>query len=121
MGHAHQPAAEAFGDPDVTLVVDGKTAIIKSGLEFLGLAGIGGGKACDVIDGAIGYPDPVLLVDGEVKWCLERLAWLRAIALANDPARGDIPFRKVHELALLDTENPNVSVWRDDDPLHKSE
>ena len=95
MGQAEQPAAEPLCDPDIALAVDGEAAIVKSGLEFLGLARIGGWKARNVVERAIGYPNPVLLVDSKVKWCLERLARLRAIALANDPARGQIPLGKV--------------------------
>ena len=56
MGQAQQPAAEAFGDPTLPRLW------------------IGGLKASDVVERAIGYPDPVLLVDSKVKWCLERFA-----------------------------------------------
>ena len=121
MGQAEQPAAEPLRDPNIALAVDGEAAIVVSGLEFLGLAWIGGWKARNVVECAIGYPNPVLLIDGKVKRCLERLARLCAIALANDPARGQIPLWKEHELALLDAENPNVSAWRGNDPLHKTE
>ena len=44
--------------------------VLKSGLEFLGLARIGGRKARHVVDDAIGYPNPVLLVDRKEKRCL---------------------------------------------------
>ena len=39
-------------------------------------------------EAAIGNPDPVLLVDSEMKRRLERLARLSAVAFANDPALG---------------------------------
>ena len=65
MGQADQPAAEAFGDPDVALAVDGKTATVESTLKILGLARISGGKARDVVDAAIGNPDPILLKSGQ--------------------------------------------------------
>ena len=121
MGHAQQPTAEPVGDPDVALAVDGKTAVVESGLEVLGLARIGGGEARDVVDAAVGHPDPVLLVDAEVKWRPERLARLRAVALANDPALGQIALGEVDELALLDAEDPDIAAGRDDDPLHQPE
>jgi hypothetical protein len=46
-----------------------------------------------VVEGTIGHPNPVLLVDSKVKRRLERLARLRAITLANNTARGQIPRR----------------------------
>src|SRR5271165_7095332 len=74
-----------------------------------------------MIDSAIGNPDPVLLVDAEVKWRLKRLARLCAVTLANDPALGYIALRKLHELPLLDPQDPDVAARRDDDPLHQAE
>ena len=76
MGHAKQPTAEPVGDPDIALAVDAKTATVESGLEVLDLARIGGGEARDVVDAAIGHPDPVLLVDAEVERRSERFARL---------------------------------------------
>ena len=74
-----------------------------------------------MVDSAIGDPDPVLLVDAEVKWRQKRLARLCAVALANDLALGQITLGKVHELPLLDTQDPDVAARRDDDPLHQAE
>src|SRR5215470_6276935 len=113
--------AEPVGDPDVALAVDAKTAIVNPGLEVFGLARISGGEARDVVGTAIGYPNPVLLVDGEVKWSPERLARLLLIAFANDPTLADLALGKVDELAFLDAENPDVSARRDDYTLHQPE
>ena len=114
-----QPSAEAIGNPNVPLAVNGKTAIVDPGLEILGLARISGREARDMIDTAIGHPNPVLLVDAEVKWRSKRFARLRAVALANDPAVRQIALGKVDELALLNAQHPNVSARSDDNALHQ--
>ena len=51
----------------------------------------------------------------------ERLARRRVVALADNPALGQIAFGKVDELALLDVQGPNVAARRDDDALHQPE
>src|SRR5262249_25299710 len=66
-------------------------------------------------------PDPILLIDGEVKWPEERLARFGAVAFADDPAFGPITFGNVYELALRDAESPHVAARRDDDALHQPE
>jgi hypothetical protein len=43
-----------------------------------------------MVDSAIGDPDPILLVDAEVKWRLKGLARLCAVTLANNLALGQI-------------------------------
>src|SRR5450631_1505780 len=121
MGHAQQTSAESVGDPHVPLTVDAQAAIVDSGLEVLGLARIGGRKARDVVNSAIGHPDPFLLVDAEVKWRDKRLAWFCVVTLANDLAFGQITLGKVHELPLLDPQYQDVAARRDDDPLHQTE
>src|SRR5215472_1732886 len=100
MDHAHEPIAEPVGDPDVALAVDAKTAIVNPALEVLGLARISGGEACDVVDTAIGYPNLVVLVDSEVKWCPKRLARFLLVAFANNPALAEIALREVDELVF---------------------
>src|SRR5579863_10193957 len=119
MGHAKEPTAEPLGDPDVALAVDGKTAAVEPDLEVLSLARIRGGEARDMVDAAVGHPDAVLLVDAKVEWRAERLAWLGAVSLANDPAFGQIALGEVHKLALLDAKDPDVSAGCDNDPLHQ--
>ena len=42
-------------------------------LKFSALLGSDGGEACHVVHSAIGHPDPVLLVDAEMKWRLNDL------------------------------------------------
>ena len=121
MHHAEQPVAEPVGDPYVALAVDGEAAAVVADLEILGLARIGGGKSRDVVDAAVAHPNPVLLVDGEMERGAKRLARLRVIALADDPALGQIALRKVDELAFLDAENPDVAARRHDHALHQSE
>jgi len=71
MGHAEQTGAKPVRDPNVATAIDGETAIVDAGLEILGLARIGRGEAGNVIYTAIGYPNPVLLVDAEMKGCSE--------------------------------------------------
>ena len=51
----------------------------------------------------------------------ERLARLGAVALADDPALGQVALREEDELALLDAQNPHVAARRDDHPLHQPE
>src|SRR5208283_3983376 len=102
MGHAQEPAAEAFSHPDVAPAVDAKTATVEPDLEVLGLARISGGKPCDVVDAAISHPNPVLLINAEVKRRKERRARLGAIAFANDPTLGQIALGEMNQLALFD-------------------
>src|SRR5262249_53895912 len=66
-------------------------------------------------------PDPILLIDGEVKWPEKRLARLGAVAFADDPTLGPVTLGKVQELALRDAESPNVAARRDYDALHQPE
>src|SRR5262249_52121932 len=98
-----------------------KTAIVNPALEGLGLGRISCGEARNVVGTAVRYPNPVLLVDGEVKRCPERLAWLLLIAFANDPSLAKIPLGDVDELVFLDPQRPDVSARRDDDPLYQPE
>ena len=95
--------------------------LLNPTLKFSTLLGSAAGKARDVVDAAIRYPDPVLLVDAEMKWRLERFARLRAVAFADDAALADIAFGEVDELALLDAQRPDIAARRDDDTLHQPE
>src|SRR5215472_9574703 len=110
--------AEPVGDPYVALAVDVETAVDDSGLEIVGVARIRGREARHFIAG-VRDPDPILLINGEVKWPEERLARLRAVAFADDPAPGPVTLGEVEELALRDAESPHVAVRRGDDPLHQ--
>src|SRR5215471_14735758 len=112
--------AEPVGDPYVALAVDVETAVDDCGLEVFGLARIRGREARHFIAG-VRDPDPILLIDGEVKWPEERLARFGAVAFADDPASGPITFGNVYELALGDAESPHVAARRDDDALHQPE
>src|SRR5271167_4851788 len=109
MCHAQQAVAEPIGNPDVPLTIDAKTAAVESNLEIIDLRRIGGRETRDVVDAAIRYPDPVLLVDAEVKWRFERLARLRTVTLANNSSLGDITIWEIHELAFLDPEHPDIA------------
>src|SRR5262249_7457021 len=121
VGHPEKPSAEAVGDPDVALTVDVHTAIKKPGLEVLGFGRIGRGEARDIV-AAVRNPDPVLLVDGDVKWVCERFARLGVLAIANQPTLGPIAIREVHELVLADAERPHVAAdGHNNNALHFSE
>src|SRR5262245_39097290 len=112
--------AEPVGDPYVALAVDVQTAVGDSGLEIFGFARIRGREARHFIAG-VRDPDPILLINGEVKWPEERLARLGAVAFADDPALGPVTFGDVDELALRDAESPHVAARRYDDALHQAE
>src|SRR5262245_558139 len=112
--------AEPVGDPYVSLAVDVETAVDDSGLEIFDFARIRGREARHFVAG-IRHPDPILLVDGEVKWPEERLARLGAVAFADDPTLGPVTLREVQELALRDAESPHVAAGRGDDALHQPE
>src|SRR5262247_724542 len=112
--------AEAVGDPYVALAVDVETAVDDSGLEILDFARIRGREARHFVAG-VRDPDPILLIDGEVKWPEERLAWLGAVAFADDPALGPVTLGDVDELALRDAQSPHVAARRGDDALHQPE
>src|SRR5215472_9142800 len=110
--------AEPVGDPYVALAVDVETTVDDSGLEILGFARIRGGEARHFVAG-VRDPDPILLIDGEVKRPEERLARLGAVAFADDPTLGPVPLGEVQELALRDAQSPHVAVRRGDDALHQ--
>src|SRR5215467_12320946 len=112
--------AEAVGDPHVALAVDVETAVDDSGLEILNLRWIRSREARHLITG-VRDPDPILLIDGEVKWPEERLARLGAVAFADDPSPGPVTLGDVYELALRDAESPHVAARSGDDALHQPE
>src|ERR1700683_337311 len=88
--------AETGGDPDVALAVDGKTAGTESALEILSFARVSSREACDMVDAAVGDPDPILRIDSEMKRRHERLARLHFVAFANDLALSQMPLGEVH-------------------------
>src|SRR5215813_6929508 len=112
--------AEPVGDPYVALAVDVKTAVDDSGPEIFGFARIRGREARHFI-ARVRDPDPILLINGEVKWREERLARLGTVAFADDPAFSPVTLGEVQELALRDAERPHVAARRDDDALHQAE
>src|SRR5215470_15099102 len=112
--------AEPVGDPYVALAVDVQTAVDDSGLEIFGFARIRGREARHLIAG-VRDPDPLLLINSQVKRADERLARLGAVAFADDSALGPITLGEVEELALRDAESPHVAARRDDDALHQPE
>src|SRR5215475_3838215 len=112
--------AEPVGDPYVALAVDVQTAVDDSSLEILGFARIRSREARHFIAG-VRDPDPILLIDGEMKWPEERLARLGAVAFADDPAPGPVTLGDVYELALRDAESPHVAARSGDDALHEAE
>src|SRR5215831_17754485 len=112
--------AEAVGDPYVALAVDVETAVDDSRLEIFGFARIRGREARDLIAG-VRNPDPILLINGEVKWPQERLARFGAVAFADDLALGPVTLGDVDELALRYPQSPHVAVRGDDDALHQAE
>src|SRR5262245_42652636 len=112
--------AEPVGDPYVALAVDVKTAVDDSSLEILDLRWIRGGEARYFIAG-VRNPDPILLINGEVKWPQERLARFGAVAFADDLALGPVTLGDVDELALRYPQSPPVAVRGDDDALHQAE
>src|SRR5262245_22593749 len=112
--------AESVSDPDVALAVDVKTAVDDSGLEILDLRWIRGREARHLI-ARVRDPDPILLINGEVKWREERLARLGTVAFADDPAFSPVTLGEVQELALRDAERPHVAARRGDDALHQPE
>src|SRR5262247_4105970 len=112
--------AKAVGDPYVALAVDVETAIDDSGLEILGFARIRGREARHFI-AAIRNPDPILLINGEVKWREERPARLGVVAFADNPAPSPVALGEIQELALRDAESPDIAARRDNDTLHQPE
>src|SRR5271167_890095 len=118
MHHAHQAVAKTGGDPDVAMAIDGETAGVEAASEGLGFARIRCREAADVIDAAVGDPDTVLLINGQVEWRYERLARLGVIALADNPSLGQIALWEVDELPFLDPQDPDIATWSDHDALH---
>src|SRR5215469_8062774 len=102
------------------MTVDVKTAVDDSSLEIFGFARIRSREARHFI-ACVRDPDPILLINGEVKWPEERLARLGTVAFADDPALGPVTLGEVYELALRDAESPYVAARRGDDSLHQPE
>src|SRR5208282_1584347 len=119
MHHAHQAVAETVCDPDVVLAIDCKTAGVESTLEILSFARVSSREARYVVDAAVRDPDTVSPIDGEVKRRYERPARLSTIALADNSPLVEIALGEVHELLLLDPQDPYVTSWRDSDTLHQ--
>src|SRR5215467_8039564 len=94
VGHAEQPMAEAVGNPHIALAVDVEAAVDDSGLEVVDSAWIRSREACHLI-ASVRDPDPILLINGEVKWPEKRLAWLGAVAFADDAALGPVTLGEV--------------------------
>src|SRR5262249_53917829 len=120
VGPAQSPIAEPVSDPNGPLAVYVKTGVDDSGPEIFGFARIRGKETRHFIAG-VRDPDPILLIDGEVKWPEERFAWLGAVAFADDPTLGPVTLREIQELALRHAESPHVAARRDDDTLHEPE
>src|SRR5262249_55889072 len=120
VGHAHESIAEPVCDPYVALAVDVKTAVDDSGPEIFGFARIRGREARHFI-ASVRDPDPILLIDGKVKWPEERLAWLGAVAFGDEPAFNPVTLGEVQELPLRDAESPYVAARSGDDALHQPE
>src|SRR5262249_49157769 len=111
---------EPVGDPYVAPAVDVKAAVDDCGLEIFGFARIRGREARHFI-ARVRDPDPILLINREVKWREERLARLGAVAFAYNPASGPVTLWEIQELALRDAEGPHVAARRGDDALHQPE
>src|SRR5262249_42316411 len=69
----------------------------------------------------VGHPDPVLLIDAEVKGSHERLAGLDVAAFADDLSVLVVAAREKEKLALVDSDRPDVAAGRHGDALHESE
>ena len=70
---------------------------------------------------AICNPNAILLVDTEVERSQKGLARFNIAAFANDSSLGPITLGEIEELALGDTERPNIAVRCDNDSLHEAE
>src|SRR5262249_39636999 len=108
-------------DPHVAAAIDREPAAAEAALELLRLRRVGRGEPRDVVASGVRDPDPILLIDAEMKRSAEIAARTLLVALADDPPFGDIALREVEQLILRDAERPHVAARRDDDALHQSE
>ena len=115
--------AEGVGDPGVAEAVDGHAARDETDLDLLGLAGIVCRKARHRV-AAVGDPDPILLIHGEMEGPLdlERAVDGLAIHMApQDAAVGGVLLGQMDDLALLIVKRPDVAIQHDNDPLHRTQ
>ena len=113
--------AEGIGDPSVAEAVDGDGPRAVPDFDLLGFAGIARGEARHRVAAAIGDPDPILLIHGEVERPLDLERAVHGFAIhgaAQDaPLRG-VSLRQIDDLALFIVERPHVAIRRGDDALH---
>src|SRR6516165_6543235 len=69
----------------------------------------------------IGNPNPILLIDGEVKGTKKGTTRCYIAAFAYDSSPGPVALGKVHELILRQPKRPHVTTRGCDDALHQSE
>jgi hypothetical protein len=116
--------AEAVGDPGVAEAVYGHAVRGETDFDVLGFAGIVCRKTRHRVGAAIGDPDPILQIHGEVEGRLDLERAVHGFAVhgaAQDaPFRG-VSLRQIGDLALLIIERPDVAIRRRDDALHLTE
>ena len=77
--------AEGVGDPGIAEAVDGHGPRAVADLDLLGFAGIARREARHRVGAAIGDPDPILLIHGEVEGALDLERAVHGLAIHGEP------------------------------------
>src|SRR5208283_737521 len=116
--------ANGVGDPGVAEAVDGDCPGAKTDLDLFRFAGIARREARNSVGAAIGDPDPILLIHGEVKRPLDLERAVNGFAIhgaaKDSPLRG-VALRQIDDLVLFIVESPDVAIGRGDYALHRTQ
>jgi hypothetical protein len=92
--------------------------------DLLGFGGIVRREARHRVGAAIGDPDPILLIHGEVEGPLNLERAIHGFAVhgaAQDAAFRGIALRQINDLVLFIVERVHVAIRRGDDALHRTQ
>ena len=120
-----QSVAGRVCNPGVALAIDCHTFAARAGLEYLDLARIAGRKARDGVGDRVGDPNPVLLIDRQVKRTVQLarpiLVGRPCRSLAEEFGFARVALGQVHDPVIAEVECPDIAIGRDDDALHDAE
>jgi len=93
-------------------------------LDLLSFGGIARREARHRIGAAVGDPDPILLIHGEVERHLDlerAVHWFAIHGAPQDAPLRAVSLRQIHDLALSIVESPDIAIRRGDDALHRTQ
>ncbi len=113
--------ADGVGDPSIALAVDRNSSWGITNFEFLCFARISGRETGNGVGTAVGDPDPVLLIDGQMERGLDLEGAVHGFAVhgaAEDAAFRGVALGQINDLTVPIVERPHVAIRGDDNALH---